>query len=489
MIYNNAELSLDVNSRTKQMISTGIQFSTQDVNTARIIFTVTKDGERLPLSSVVGKLVMIMADGSRFVRNVDIVDKVEGVAQYVLSEDEIKHYGNVQAELNLYYTNEQSLSVHKFSFVIDQALIDSNITPVAEYYIDDFESLKSAIQEIVGEMNQTIAELEEKFENLENIETKTDAQAKADKALADAKTYTDDHANRTDNPHEVTKEQVGLSNVVDVEQATKTEFTEHVEDNVRHVTSEERDKWNGTSDVARFEALGQLSLILKGSLYLKNDYNFFGYLSNGDHSNLATMEQNDIAKFGDAKAVTWLAGKDYVSVRSPKMYLVEKSDEGGNAVTPARTVYHSGNLTNHAIFTAAETQALTKNTKNKLTLLNNISSSFPAGSATAGTGAYKIPRSGAYFFQFTVRPTALTNANSVIRLGISRVRNGTTTEMDMQDIVASNAFQTGFYTGTFIYQFNQDDEITPWINPLNEDITIQAGTRYNIYYLGDTPTS
>ncbi|MEC2233898.1 phage baseplate upper protein [Bacillus subtilis] len=299
MIYNDASLSFEVTSRTKTNIHTNIQFSTQDIDTARLIFTLTKDGVPLPLSAVSGKLVMYMADGSRFIKNVEIVDPIAGVAQYVLTADEVKHYGTVNAELNLYYVNNQALSVHKFSFVLDRALVDIDIVPVAEYYIDDFEALRAKINELYDEVINTVEELRKKFEDLENIETKAGAQekadaaeanakaytdvhannktlhitadertawnakettsgsqSKADRALGDAKAYTDTHANRTDNPHGVTKAQIGLANVSNVAQAAKTDFDTHVSDTVKHITADERTAWNAkeTTDGAQAKA-------------------------------------------------------------------------------------------------------------------------------------------------------------------------------------------------------------------------------------------
>ncbi|WP_341484033.1 BppU family phage baseplate upper protein [Bacillus velezensis] len=246
MIYNNAPLAFEVTSWTKTNIKTAIQFSTQDIDTARLIFSLTKDGVPLPLSAVTGKLVMFMADGSRFIKNVEIVDKVEGIAQHVLSPEEIRHYGDVRAELNLYYANNQALSVHKFSFTIDKALIDTDIVPIAEYYIDDFEALIAKVNELYDEAIETIEELRKKFEDLENIETKDGAQEKADKALTDSKAYTDEHTARTDNPHVVTKDQIGLSNVDNIKQAPLDQFRAHDSNSIRHTSQVEKDKWNGS---------------------------------------------------------------------------------------------------------------------------------------------------------------------------------------------------------------------------------------------------
>ena len=55
------------------------------------------------------------------------------------------------------------------------------------------------------------------------------------------------HIAKKDNPHAVTKSQVGLSNVSNVAQASKTEFDAHVGD-ATHATIEEKDIWNAKQD-------------------------------------------------------------------------------------------------------------------------------------------------------------------------------------------------------------------------------------------------
>ncbi|WP_234932482.1 BppU family phage baseplate upper protein [Bacillus altitudinis] len=198
MIRKNGPLDFDVNAYTSSSVSTSINFWTQDRQTARLIFKFTKDGVPLPLAAVTGKLVLVMADGSRFIRDVTIIDRVEGQAEYILSDNEVKHFGLVQAELNLYYTNDQSMSVHQFSFNISKSLIDQDIVPITEYYVDEFEALREKINELYEETIQTIDELRSKFEDLEKIETKEGAQSKADTALAAAKKYTNEYAESPD---------------------------------------------------------------------------------------------------------------------------------------------------------------------------------------------------------------------------------------------------------------------------------------------------
>ncbi len=267
---------------------------------------------------------MVMADGSRFIKNVEITDPIGGVAQYVLTADEIKHDGTVNAELNLYYVNNQSLSVHEFSFTIDKALIDTDIVPLAEYYVDDFEALRQKINDLYDEVVETVEELRKKFEDLENIETKEGSQAKADtaeknaksytdthtkrtdnphsvtksqiglgnvenvkqetpdgaqekadKALADSKAYIDDHTARTDNPHKTTKAQIGLGNVDNVQQAAKKDFDQHNQDQNRHVTKADKDKWNAGQIAKLTKDDGKRTLLANGTDILSLSSGFY----------------------------------------------------------------------------------------------------------------------------------------------------------------------------------------------------------------------
>ncbi|MCY8485425.1 phage baseplate upper protein [Bacillus atrophaeus] len=255
MVYKNGGVSFEINAQRAAGRSTNIQFMTQDTGSAKLSFSFTKDGTPLPLSAVDAKIVLLYADGSFYKKSLTLTDKVNGTAEYVLSDEELKRYGQVKSELKLYYTNGQALATTFFTFEIAKTLEDQNIVPVADYYIDDFETLRDGINQAVKEMSQTVEELREKFADLEAIETKKSAQEKADAAEANAKAYTDTHANNKHNPHAVTKAQVGLANVDNVKQAAKTDFDAHVKDTIAHISASERTKWNGaqlfkiTSDV------------------------------------------------------------------------------------------------------------------------------------------------------------------------------------------------------------------------------------------------
>ena len=58
----------------------------------------------------------------------------------------------------------------------------------------------------------------------------------------------DAHATNHNNPHNVTKSQVGLANVTNVEQASKADFDAHSRDTTKHITQQERTSWNSKAD-------------------------------------------------------------------------------------------------------------------------------------------------------------------------------------------------------------------------------------------------
>lgn len=52
------------------------------------------------------------------------------------------------------------------------------------------------------------------------------------------------HKEDLSNPHQVTKAQIGLGNVDNIQQASKAEFNAHATDNIKHINSSERNNWN-----------------------------------------------------------------------------------------------------------------------------------------------------------------------------------------------------------------------------------------------------
>ncbi|MCC9023711.1 pyocin knob domain-containing protein [Bacillus nakamurai] len=86
---------------------------------------------------------------------------------------------------------------------------------------------------------------EEKTDWLPDDPINEDDVNRWEKGIKDAHTDLAAHKNDMNNPHKTTKAQVGLGNVDNVQQAAKKDFDQHVQDQDRHLTKDERAVWNG----------------------------------------------------------------------------------------------------------------------------------------------------------------------------------------------------------------------------------------------------
>ncbi|ARW39061.1 phage baseplate upper protein [Bacillus amyloliquefaciens] len=241
-MYKTGGVAFDINANRTNGRTTSIQFMTQDTGSAKLSFSFTKDGTPLPLSAVDAKIVLLYADGSFYKKSLTITDKMNGKAEYVLSDEELKHYGTVKAEIKLYYTNGQALATSLFTFSIAKTLEDQNIIPTADYYIDDFETLRDGINHIVEEISQTVEELQKKFADLESIETKDGAQQKADAAEKNATDYTDEHAN--DQEKHVSAADRKAWDAKETPSGAQDKVNLHANNTDIHVTAEDQAYWD-----------------------------------------------------------------------------------------------------------------------------------------------------------------------------------------------------------------------------------------------------
>lgn len=155
--FKTFSLPFDINTQSRtDSISAGVQFRSQDVGTAKLIFTIFKDGISLDLTDDTIKLNIRTADGSLFQLNGTVDHPKNGVASCVLSSDVVTHYGTATAELVILYTENQSLSVSQFTFDIEQSIVDQDITPSATYYIQNLQDFMGAVNDILGPLTDNV---------------------------------------------------------------------------------------------------------------------------------------------------------------------------------------------------------------------------------------------------------------------------------------------------------------------------------------------
>ncbi|EIZ2511354.1 BppU family phage baseplate upper protein [Listeria monocytogenes] len=231
VIHKNGIYDFNVTTEEDKPLQKSVFYTQDSGGTARLIFNIDKDNQDLVLSSAAElELAMILAVGkeseSKYLVKPTVVDGVRGIAEYTLTDSQIAHDGNAIAELYIKYKNSQAMRVYKFSFEIKKALIDSDFFPVKEYYVERWDDYEKIFDESFERLNNKLDDVDKKADDLktqfdamqpsqfaqktvldEHVndadihvtatdktnwnakETVEGAQAKADKALADAKAF------------------------------------------------------------------------------------------------------------------------------------------------------------------------------------------------------------------------------------------------------------------------------------------------------------
>lgn len=231
VIHKNGIYDFNVTTEEDKPLQKSVFYTQDSGGTARLIFNIDKDNQDLVLSSAAElELAMILAVGkeseSKYLVKPTVVDGVRGIAEYTLTDSQIAHDGNAIAELYIKYKNSQAMRVYKFSFEIKKALIDSDFFPVKEYYVERWDDYEKIFDESFERLNTKLDDVDKKADDLKtqfddmqpsqfaqktdlnahvnnadihvtaadktnwnSKETVSNAQAKADKALADAKAF------------------------------------------------------------------------------------------------------------------------------------------------------------------------------------------------------------------------------------------------------------------------------------------------------------
>ncbi|WP_259336382.1 BppU family phage baseplate upper protein [Staphylococcus chromogenes] len=140
MIYKNKDIKAVINEQGVDIGNIGANFYTKDLGTASIRISINWKGSVLDLSKTTlePKLDLFCEDGSIFVNEpIEIVYPVNGLIQYNISKDVIKHVGKVTGKLFL-VNDDESIHVVTFHFNISDSGIDSVVTKeVSVTLVDD----------------------------------------------------------------------------------------------------------------------------------------------------------------------------------------------------------------------------------------------------------------------------------------------------------------------------------------------------------------
>ncbi|MEB5650887.1 BppU family phage baseplate upper protein [Mammaliicoccus sciuri] len=147
-IYKNKDIETNIKSTHVNLGNIGAQFYTEDKNSASIRIYVKHNDEPVNLltAGLTPILSLSMQDGSYFDNEpVDIVLAEQGLIQYKIRDNVIKHVGKVKATLIL-KSETQSLHASEFSFTILSSGLDEQVAKEITVNIVD-DAVRRIIQE------------------------------------------------------------------------------------------------------------------------------------------------------------------------------------------------------------------------------------------------------------------------------------------------------------------------------------------------------
>ncbi|MBC2067036.1 SGNH/GDSL hydrolase family protein [Listeria booriae] len=164
-VYKDLKATLKVSASNSESISLSGSLSTQDIQTGRLKFKLTGSEGNLQLE--LAEAYIYLSSKTLKSEALATIDKEYNEVVYILSDEEIKHAGNIDGELYLRYPNGQTLSAHKFKFKIERALIDQSIDITESVYNVSFETL---IQEYREKFDQLEVELYRQLAKYRNMQ-------------------------------------------------------------------------------------------------------------------------------------------------------------------------------------------------------------------------------------------------------------------------------------------------------------------------------
>lgn len=147
-IYKNKDIEVNVNEKSADVGFIDTNFYTEDKSTSSIRVTIKNNKRAVDLSktNLTPKLDLFHSDGSIFMdENINVVLPEQGIIQYKISNQVIKHPGKVNAKLFL--KNEtQSVHVANFNFTIkDSGITEAVSKEITVNIVDD--AVRRIIQE------------------------------------------------------------------------------------------------------------------------------------------------------------------------------------------------------------------------------------------------------------------------------------------------------------------------------------------------------
>ncbi|MDR0123173.1 hypothetical protein RFW13_17240 [Bacillus pumilus] len=223
--------------------------------------------------------------------------------------------------------------------------------------------LDSLVRGLYKRLEKQIANLKDLFLTSEDSMKRDVESFKSDNDSfkLEIKSELETHKQDTENPHTVTKEQVGLGDVLNIEQASKTEFNKHQNDSDIHVKKGQKETWDNKETVEGSQEKSDLALVhskeytdeheLKTNLHTqpgeKDKWNGYESLIDTLASTLNVVQKYRLTQ-DDGKSQPLSNGTDVLTL-SPGIYTGQSLVNAPSADDPFLLIINSKDNSNKSI--------------------------------------------------------------------------------------------------------------------------------------------
>ena len=155
-----AKITTEVTATYQPLSDLNVAFYNQDVNTSILQFSVTRNKAAVPLGkvNVEGYIVLLAADGSRIQDNVTITNELNGVIEYTIPKEFLKHTGKATGQIYIAVKGRDDIAVmRQFTFDVKNDLLTGFSAEIKLEYIKTFHDLERIINERVKAIETAIA--------------------------------------------------------------------------------------------------------------------------------------------------------------------------------------------------------------------------------------------------------------------------------------------------------------------------------------------
>lgn len=159
-IDKKTNIKLETTANYQPLSNLNVQFYNRDINTSVLNFIVTRNNSPLLLgdANVDTSIILVAEDGSKIRDELAITDGMNGIIQYTIPSEFLKHTGKVTGQVEIAIKGKENTVVERlFSFNIAESLVESFGADTKLVYIKKFDDLEIRIDNQMTKIEEAMA--------------------------------------------------------------------------------------------------------------------------------------------------------------------------------------------------------------------------------------------------------------------------------------------------------------------------------------------